>query len=125
MVEKINKVQEISKIQTQVANKSVSSVSFEKVLQQTQLKFSAHARNRIIMRNINLSEKNIQRLNDAVKKAENKGARESLILMDSHAFVVSIKNRTVITAIPEENLRENVITNIDSAILLGEENEKV
>ncbi|HEX3047301.1 MAG TPA: flagellar biosynthesis protein, partial [Bacillota bacterium] len=57
-------------------------------------------------------------LRDAVNKAEAKGARESLILMDQMALVVSIKNRTVITAVDNESLKDNVFTNIDSAVIV-------
>lgn len=66
---------------------------------------------------IQLSENDMARLTEAVDKVEAKGGRESLILMGDLAFVVSVKNRTVITAINHERLRENVFTNIDSAVI--------
>lgn len=58
------------------------------------------------------------KLHTAIEKASNKGARESLILMDDLALVVSIKNKTVITAIDGANIKENVFTNIDSAVII-------
>ena len=57
-------------------------------------------------------------LKDAVNKAEAKGAKESLILMDQLALVVSVKNRTVITAVDGASLKDNVFTNIDSAVIV-------
>ncbi|NLU10275.1 MAG: flagellar protein, partial [Tepidanaerobacter acetatoxydans] len=57
-------------------------------------------------------------INNAVDKAEQKGVRESLILMNDMAFVVSIKNRTVITAMNGDSVKENVFTNIDGAVIL-------
>ena len=58
------------------------------------------------------------RLQDAVLRAQAKGSRESLVMMDKAAFVVSIRNRTVITAVDQESMRQNVFTNIDSAVIV-------
>lgn len=82
------------------------------------LKFSAHAQARMKLRNINLSDEDIARLNQVVEKAQAKGAKESLILMNDLALVVSIKNRTVITAVDGANIKENIFTNIDSAVIV-------
>ena len=57
-------------------------------------------------------------LKDAVNKVEAKGAKESLILMDQMALVVSVKNRTVITAVDSNSMKDNVFTNIDSAVIV-------
>ena len=90
----------------------------EKEIAQTrELKFSRHAIERLDAREIRLNVEQVKRLNQAVEKAQNKGCRESLILLDDMAFVVSIKNRTVITAVDGDNRKENVFTNIDSAVI--------
>lgn len=91
---------------------------FDKVLagELSNIKFSSHAKARINSRDIDLSEADLLRLEDAVDKASSKGANESLIMMDSKAFIVSIKNRTVITLLSRNQLEENVVTNIDSAV---------
>lgn len=99
----------------------IKKTSFEQVLEkklQGELKFSQHARQRLQSRNIELGEAQLARLENAVGKAREKGARDSLILMDNLALVVSIKNNTVITAVDEQNLKENVFTNIDSAVIV-------
>jgi len=83
------------------------------------LKFSKHAQQRIESSNMNLSSDDLQQLNNAVQKADTKGANESLVLLRDMAFVVNVKNKTVITAIDSERLKENVFTNIDSAIIAG------
>ena len=80
--------------------------------------FSEHAKKRIHSRNIELNPEALQNLNDAVRKAEQKGARESLILMGENGFIVSIKNKTVITAANQSELKESVFTNIDSAVII-------
>lgn len=101
---------------------AVESRGFGEVLRQEidreQIKFSGHAEMRMRMRNISLSHTEMSRLSDAVNRAEAKGARESLILMDKLALIVSIRNRTVITAVDEERMKENVFTNIDSAVII-------
>lgn len=91
---------------------------FQEALQKASVKFSQHAQARLQARNIHLTNAELQKLDNAVAKAAAKGAKESLILMKDLAFVVSIKNKTVITAVDGANLKENVFTNIDSAIIV-------
>ena len=69
-------------------------------------------------RNINLSAAEMNKIEDAVGKAREKGARDSLILMSDLALVVSVKNNTVITAVDGDSLKDNVFTNIDSAVIV-------
>lgn len=94
--------------------------SFGEVLAQelTGLKFSQHAVERLASRRIELSGADLAKLGSAVDKAARKGARDSLILMNDLALVVSVKNRTVITAMDGDSLKDNVFTNIDSAVII-------
>lgn len=94
------------------------SIFQEKLGEQSEIKFSAHALKRLESRQIALGGQEMALLKEAVNKAEAKGARESLILMDRLALVVSVKNRTVITAVDESSLKDNVFTNIDSAVIV-------
>ncbi len=80
--------------------------------------FSKHAQERLYSRGINLSADTLNAMADAIDKAELKGSRETLVLAEEAAFVVSVKNRTVITAFDRENLKEGVVTSIDSAVIL-------
>ena len=82
------------------------------------LKFSVHAQERIQFRNIPMGEADVERLKSAVNEVAEKGGRESLILMNNSAFVVSVQNRTVITALDQASLKNNVFTNIDSAVIV-------
>jgi flagellar operon protein len=94
---------------------------FQQILQgkvKPVIKFSGHALERLQKNNITLSPQDMERLSEAVEKAETKGSRESLVLMDDLALIVSIKNHTVITAIDGQRLKENVFTNIDSAVII-------
>lgn len=95
-----------------------ASILNEKLNGFESLRFSKHAETRLVERKITLSETQKQRIADAVKKAEQKGVKESLILMDNIAFVVNIKNKTVITAADSRELKDNVFTNIDGAVVI-------
>lgn len=85
--------------------------------QASEIQFSKHAEKRLASRNIQLDAQRIQRLTKAVDQAAAKGARESLVLMDDVAYVVSVKNRLVITAVDDQSMQDNVFTNIDSAVI--------
>lgn len=92
---------------------------FAKVLEEQQgLRLSGHAETRLRSRGIELNGEDWARIREGVDRAASKGSRESLILVNDVALVVSVKNRTVITAVAKEQLRENVFTNIDSAVIL-------
>ena len=82
------------------------------------LKFSAHAQQRLESRNIRLTNDDVAKMNAMADKAAAKGAKQSLFMMRDVAMVVSITNRTVITAVDQQSMRENVFTNIDSAAIL-------
>ncbi|MZP30538.1 flagellar biosynthesis protein [Heliobacterium undosum] len=97
-----------------------SADSFQKILDQKTLKFSSHALQRLSQRNISLGEAELGKLNEAVDRVARKGAKESLILMRDLALVVSVKNRTVITAVDGNAMKDNVFTNIDSAVVITE-----
>lgn len=80
------------------------------------LQFSNHAVKRLIDRGVEFTPDKARRLVDAVETAREKGAQDSLVLLDELAFVVSVNNKTVITACDMNGLKEGVFTKIDSAI---------
>lgn len=102
--------------------KSEPGLDFKQVLRQqlpkAEVKFSSHSLKRVEQNNIQVSPEQLEKLNTAVDKAESKGARESCIVMDNMAFIVSIKNRTVITVVDEPRMKDSVFTNIDSAVII-------
>lgn len=85
--------------------------------EQDALQFSRHALARVQRRGIELDAGTLGRLADGVSRAASKGSRDSLVLVDGTAFVVSVSNRTVITAVGSEQMKDNVFTNIDSAVI--------
>ena len=106
------------------SGESEGNVSFDKILKEKsekiqlgELKFSKHAGLRLEERNISLTEEQLNRLKEATKKADEKGIKESLMIMDDMAFIVNVRNNTVITAMEQKDNGENVYTNIDGAVI--------
>lgn len=86
--------------------------------EKSDLKFSKHAQDRLITRGIKINENDLNKLETGFTKAADKGSKESLIMVNEVAYVVSVENKTVITAIDNQSLKENVFTNIDSAVFM-------
>lgn len=102
------------------ATTKTSAGSFDQALTRQMDKtvgFSRHAQDRMASRGISFSDSDLQRLNGAVDQVQAKGGRDSLVLMDNTALVVSVKNRQVVTIMDQAQLKDNVFTNIDSAII--------
>lgn len=99
-----------------------SNTPFAKVLDQKltgqPVKLSQHAQERLKSRGITLSEADLKKLAGAVDSVAQKGGRDSLIMLGDAALVVSVKNRTVVTAMDRQAMQGNVFTNIDSAVVL-------
>lgn len=93
-------------------------VAPQKVNPNEGVKFSNHALERMQSRGINFTAHDVTRLNEAVNKAASKGSKDSLILMNDSALIVSVKNKTVVTVMDKTALKENVFTNIDSTIVM-------
>lgn len=96
-----------------------AEASFESVLQQKMLKFSTHAAKRLEQRGIEIGSRQLDQISDAVDKAAAKGSKESLILMKDMALIVSVSNRTVVTAMDGNSMKDNVFTQIDSAVIIS------
>ena len=122
-IEQITRTYLNNQVQKDAAANDNANISFEKILKQKSieksegLKFSKHAGERLEQRNITLSDDQIKRLEDATAKADEKGIKESLMIMDNMAFIVNVKNSTVITAMDQTENKENVFTNIDGAVI--------
>ena len=95
----------------------VEPSEFDKEIE-NELKFSRHASARLKSRGIELSSQDLQDLSEAVDRLETKNARESLLLLGEHAFIVGIPKRTVITAMPRQEAIGSIFTNIDSTLVV-------
>lgn len=121
-----NKVQPVHPQKNQRINKpgvhqQNSGNSFQGVLEKTlqsEVKFSKHANKRINQRDVNVSPKDLKRLESGIDRASQKGIKETLILMDNRAFIASVDNRTIITASTKDELKDAVFTNIDGAVIV-------
>lgn len=102
-----------------------TGLSFRDVLNRTtepeqqveELKFSKHAAGRLIDRNIELSETQMERLQEGARNAGQKGIKDSLVIVDELAFIVNVPNKTVVTALDRTEARGNIFTNIDGAVI--------
>lgn len=102
---------------------NLNGASFEDIFKQklesaSELKFSKHATQRLDDRNIVLSEEQSLRLEEGVQKAQAKGITDSLVLVDTLAFIVNVPNQTVVTAMEQTESEENIFTNIDGAVIV-------
>lgn len=103
----------------QQGKESFAQALEQKLHENKGVEFSKHAMQRISERSIDLTEGNtLERLNKGVEIAADKGSSETLVLVDTNAFVVSVKNNKVITTIDREELLGNIFTNIDSTVII-------
>ena len=105
------------------AKKQTGSLSFQELLEQAsgigkEVRFSKHASARLNTRNIELTDAQWERLNAGTKKAQAKGIKDSLVLVDSLAFIVNVPSSTVVTAMEQSEAQENIFTNIDGAVII-------
>lgn len=104
---------------------TMEGLSFQDILQQKsltggagELKFSKHALGRLSDRNIELDAGQMERLKLGTAKAEAKGIRDSLVIVDRMAFIVNVPNQTVVTAMDSTETNDNVFTNINGAVIV-------
>ncbi len=111
-------------VQKTESQRTTDGLSFQDILQQKSLttrgglKFSKHALGRLSDRNIELDSGQLERLNLGAAKAEAKGIRDSLVIVDKMAFIVNVPNQTVVTAMDSTETNENVFTNINGAVIV-------
>ncbi|MBI5095113.1 MAG: hypothetical protein HZB26_22090 [Candidatus Hydrogenedentes bacterium] len=109
---------EISASRSATTGAAFGQVFANELRERGQVRFSAHAAQRLQDRNLQLTASDQARIAGAVDTAASKGSRETLLLTDRMALVVSVPNRTVITVVPTNDLKNTVFTNIDSAIVV-------
>lgn len=121
----LNRVNQVSNVAATEALKrgNLPGASFKDLLDEQlaknhPLQFSKHAMERVDQRGIALTEDLLSNLNNAVSRAREKGARDVVVIDTKQAFIVNVPNNTVITTISDREMRENVFTNIDSAVII-------
>lgn len=111
----ITPANEVTTQKQKVQPQSTFDTIFQRELEK--VKFSGHAVKRLESRNIELSEAELTKLEAAVEKAEQRGSRDSLIMMNETAFIVNVPNKTVVTAVNIKEDSDRVFTNIDSVVI--------
>ena len=123
-VSKLTNISNISELklshQLNVPEKT-GSASFADSLQaeykKSGVQFSKHAAQRMQSRGMEMTPGLLSNLNHAVQKARDKGSKDAVLIGDKSAFIVNIPNNTIITMMTEREMKENIFTNIDSAVL--------
>lgn len=123
MLEKVNQVSRTSTNVRQLQLQHSTAGSFGKLLkeqveQENGVRFSKHAAQRVEQRGIQMTETLLDSLNQAVGKAREKGAKDIVVISSQAAFIVNVANNTVITSMTGAEMRENIFTNIDSAVVV-------
>lgn len=118
----ISQIQHEARLQVQKQEKKIGAsgfkATFQAQIQEPDLTFSKHAIEQIKHRDIHLDEAGLKKLNQGLHQARAKGIKESLVLMDNVAYLVSVKNARVITALAAQETKNHVFTNIDGAVVL-------
>ena len=104
--------------QSAAASKGFADVLKGELDKNDGVKFSKHAMERIQSRGVDMSQQTLDSLNRAVTKARAKDCKDIAVIGEANAFIVSVQNNTVITTMNALEMRENIFTNIDSAVLL-------
>jgi flagellar operon protein len=103
--------------QTTVGGQSFADVLAEETSSAAAPTFSKHALDRLNRRGITVDSATLGRLSDGIQAAADKGSRNSVVFVDGTAYVASVQNNTVITAVTPEAMKSHVFTNIDSAVI--------
>lgn len=123
-VSKLTNVSNISELrlshQLNIPGKA-GSASFADSLQneysKSGIQFSKHAAQRMQSRGMEMTPGLLSDLNQAVQRARDKGSKDAVLIGDKSAFIVNIPNNTIVTMMTEREMKENIFTNIDSAVL--------
>lgn len=116
--------QYLSQKKESVQTGDLKGMSFREVLEKQQMqsagevKFSKHAVGRLADRNIELTQGQMERLTEGTAKAQQKGIKDSLVIVDDLAFIVNVRSHTVVTAMDQNDTAENIFTNIDGAVII-------
>lgn len=98
-------------------NSSFEDIFAKKLFDSKEVTFSKHAESRLKTRDINLTDEQKGKLNDAINKAGEKNVKDSLVMVDDIAFVVNVRDKNVVTVLNKDEMKNNVFTNIDGAVI--------
>ncbi len=105
-------------LSVQPGSKPFAEVLNKEIRGQEKIRFSAHALRRIEERQVPVGINALHRLDQGIRQLEAKGSRNSVVFVDDTAFVVSVRNKTVVTAVDRNSANHNIFTNIDSVAVV-------
>lgn len=114
----LNNPANAQKVKETSGGSNFQSIFDETINQDASVAFSKHAQMRMQERDISLSETDINKLNDAVQRADDKGIKDMLVLMNQNAFIVNVPNQTVVTAMKDQDMQGNIFTNINGTVII-------
>lgn len=114
----LQKEQTLSNIAQKRKSQGFDSILEQEIKKVDTLQFSKHSKERIEQRGISLTDEIMSDLNAAVVKAKLKGVKDVVMIGKEAAFIVSVPNNMVVTAMSNEEMQQNVFTNIDGAVIL-------
>ncbi len=118
-VSPVERVQQVSRVSSAAAGQFGDLLRREiKVAAEPAISFSKHAQSRAEERGIQVDETLMGQLADSVERAQAKGATNILAFDATRAFIINVPHGRVITTMSQEEMEENIFTNIDGAVLL-------
>ncbi len=124
MIEKLNQYEDVRQLKLRSSaaisecGNSFSDLLHSRINSKGNLQFSRHAAERVNERGIEMSDSFLNDLQSAVEKARSKGAKDVVIISERGAFIVNVPNNTVVTTMSGNEMKDNIFTKIDSAVLL-------
>ena len=124
MIEKLNQYEDVRQLKLRSSaaisecGNSFSDLLHSRINSKGNLQFSRHAAERVNERGIERSDSFLNDLQSAVEKARSKGAKDVVIISERGAFIVNVPNNTVVTTMSGNEMKDNIFTKIDSAVLL-------
>ena len=118
-VSPVERVQRVSQINRAASGQFGALLNREiQTAAEPAISFSKHAQSRAAERSIQVDETLMGQLADSVERAQAKGATNILAFDATRAFIINVPHGRVITTMSQEEMEENIFTNIDGAVLL-------
>lgn len=117
-VSPVERVQRVSQVNRAAGGQFGALLNQELKIAEPAISFSKHAQSRAAERGIQVDDTLMGQLADSVERAQAKGATNILAFDATRAFIINVPHGRVITTMSQEEMEENIFTNIDGAVLL-------
>ena len=123
-IDRLNQVEQVQPVRRRDAGSQFGSMLQREIASASQeresfsVAFSKHARARAEERGIEVTDTLMDQLADSVERASAKGATNILAFDATRAFIINVPHGRVITTMSQEEMEENIFTNIDGAVII-------